>query len=44
MDLEKIAMAAVPVVIGVIVAGFLLSALGGSGGVLAGAQSGYTGQ
>lgn len=40
MDIEKIAYAAIPVVIGVIVAGFLLANVA----ALAPAQSGYTGQ
>lgn len=39
MDIEKIAFAAVPVVIGVIIAGFLLANVS----LLAPAQSGYTG-
>jgi len=43
VDIEKIAMATIPVIIGVIVAGFLLSQLGGSG-LLGSSQSGYTGQ
>ena len=43
MDIEKIALAAIPVILGVIAAGFIMSALGGTGGLLASAQVGYTG-
>ncbi len=44
MDIEKIAMATIPVIIGVIVAGFILNALGGSNGLLASPQLGFSGQ
>ncbi len=44
VDIEKIALATIPVIIGVIVAGFLLNALGGSSGLLASPQLGFSGQ
>ena len=44
MDIEKIMLATIPVILGVIAAGFLLNALGGSSGLLASPQLGFSGQ
>ena len=43
MDYEKIAMAAIPVVLGVIVAGLIMNALGTSVPLLSSASQGYHG-
>lgn len=44
MDIEGLLRATVPVVLGVLIAGYIMSALGSSVSLIGSAQAGYTGQ